>query len=78
MLRVVKIQEEAGEVADAFLGMIGGTPRKGVCKTKEDLQAEICDVIATAMVALYETAGPDAEGIFAAHIDGWGLPEGAR
>ncbi|MFD9687518.1 NUDIX domain-containing protein [Kitasatospora sp. NPDC059146] len=69
-LQVVKIQEEAGEVAEALLGVLGANPRKGVSHTVAELQGELCDVITAAMVALrYTTADPGA--VLAAHLAGW-------
>lgn len=51
-LRLLKISEEAGEVAQAWIGYIGQNPRKGVTNTSADVADELCDVIVTAMVAL--------------------------
>lgn len=63
LLRVLKISEEAGEVAEAVHGAMGSNPRKGASHTWEDVQEELCDVILTAMVAL-ATLTPDAQKIF--------------
>jgi NTP pyrophosphatase (non-canonical NTP hydrolase) len=63
LLRVLKISEEAGEVAEAVHGVMGSNPRKGVSHTWEDVQEELCDVILTAMVAL-STLTPDARKLF--------------
>lgn len=57
ILRVLKIQEEAGEVAQAVIGMVGQNPRKGVTHTELDVIAELCDVIVTAMVAVNTITG---------------------
>ncbi|MGH3208144.1 MAG: MazG-like family protein [Trebonia sp.] len=51
-VRLLKLTEEVGEVADAFIGMQGLNRRKGVCKTRDDLLAELADVIITAAVAM--------------------------
>ncbi len=51
-LRIVKLFEEAGEAAQARIGMLGQNPRKGASHTSEDLAGELVDVIVTAMVAL--------------------------
>ena len=51
-LRILKITEEAGEVAQAWIGVIGQNPRKGVTHSREDVADELCDVIVTALVAL--------------------------
>jgi hypothetical protein len=55
--RLLKITEEAGEAAQAFIGMIGQNPRKGITHSRADLCAEICDVILASLVAL-ATADP--------------------
>ncbi|MFK8851183.1 MazG-like family protein [Streptomyces sp. Ac-502] len=51
-LRLLKLTEEAGEVAQAWIGVIGQNPRKGVTHTRADVAEELCDVIVTAAVAL--------------------------
>ncbi len=63
LLRVLKISEEAGEVAEAVHGATGANPRKGNSHTWDDVQAELCDVILTGMVAL-RTITPDAARVF--------------
>lgn len=67
VLRVLKISEEAGEVAEAVHGATGSNPRKGASHTWEHVQAELCDVIFTSMVAL-RTITPDAEKVFAERL----------
>jgi DNA-binding CsgD family transcriptional regulator/phosphoribosyl-ATP pyrophosphohydrolase len=52
-LRIMKITEEAGEVAEAYIGTVGQNPRKGRSHTPADVVAELCDVIVTAAVALH-------------------------
>lgn len=47
--RVAKVGEEAGEAISAYLGSMGGNPRKGVCNTREDVSEELLD---TALAAL--------------------------
>lgn len=59
-LRVMKLAEETGEAAAAYIGMTGQNPRKGVCATRGDLSAELCDVIITALVALATVTGTPA------------------
>lgn len=49
--QIIKVGEEAGEVAKAYLGYIG-TPRKGVCATRRDVLDELADVAITAMVTI--------------------------
>src|SRR3984957_4491263 len=67
LLRIMKLTEEAGEVTQAVIGTLGQNPRKGVTHTWEDVQAELCDVIFTAMVAL-TTLTPDARETFDGHL----------
>jgi hypothetical protein len=50
--RIEKMAQESGEVLEAFHGMLGANPRKGVCKTWADVTDETCDVLVTAAVAL--------------------------
>ena len=56
-VRLLKLTEEVGEVADAFIGMRGLNRRKGVCRTRDDLLDELADVIITAAVAMSGFAG---------------------
>ncbi|MGW7430996.1 MazG-like family protein [Streptomyces sp. NPDC054861] len=67
LLRVLKLSEEVGEVAEAVIGATGQNPRKGTSHTWGDVEAELCDVIITAMVAL-RTLTPDAAEVFAGHV----------
>ncbi|MET8164568.1 MazG-like family protein [Streptomyces sp. NPDC005329] len=67
LLRVLKLSEEVGEVAQAVIGATGQNPRKGVTHTWEDVQGELCDVVITALVAL-RTLTPEAEEVFAGHL----------
>jgi NTP pyrophosphatase (non-canonical NTP hydrolase) len=67
LLRIMKLTEETGEVTQAVTGTLGQNPRKGVTHTWEDVQAELCDVIFTAMVAL-TTLTPDARLTFDDHL----------
>ena len=59
--RVMKLAEETGEAVAAYIGMTGQNPRKGTYATLDDLTAELCDVVVTAMVALATVTG-DADG----------------
>ncbi|MBH1934157.1 MazG-like family protein [Streptomyces sp. AV19] len=68
VLQILKIGEEAGEAAEAVIGAMGQNPRKGFSHTWADVQAEVCDVIITAMVALQRLT-PDARTAFAEHLD---------
>jgi hypothetical protein len=73
---MMKLTEEAGEVTQAVIGTLGQNPRKGVTHTWEDVQAELCDVIVTAMVALttlttlttLTSLTPDARETFDGHL----------
>lgn len=62
-LRLLKVTEEAGEAASAWIGMTGQNPRKGITHTTSDVADELCDVITAAMVAL-ATISPDPAGHF--------------
>ncbi|WP_329458151.1 MazG-like family protein [Streptomyces sp. NBC_01497] len=67
LLRLLKLTEETGEVAAAVIGATGQNPRKGFTHSWQDVEAELCDVIVTAMVAL-RTLTPDAARVFAGHL----------
>ncbi|MFJ6120109.1 MazG-like family protein [Streptomyces sp. NPDC092129] len=68
LLRVLKLSEEVGEVAQAVIGATGQNPRKGTTHSWDDVQAELCDVVITALVAL-RTLTPDARGVLTAHLE---------
>src|SRR5579859_3166493 len=70
--QLLKLSEEVGEVAEAYLGMTGLNRRKGLSHTRDDLAGEVADVIITAAVALVGvTGGPDAaRAAFGAHLAG--------
>ncbi|GAA2393165.1 MazG-like family protein [Streptomyces coeruleofuscus] len=68
LLRVLKLSEEVGEVAEAVIGATGQNPRKGVTHTWDDVQAELCDVVITALVAL-RTLTPEAREVLARHLE---------
>ena len=44
-------------MADAFIGMRGLNRREGICRTRDDLLAELADVIVTAAVAMSGVTG---------------------
>ena len=67
LLRIMKLTEETGEVTQAVIGAMGQNPRKGFTHTWDDVQAELCDVMFTAMVALC-TLTPDAREVFQANL----------
>jgi NTP pyrophosphatase (non-canonical NTP hydrolase) len=56
-VRLLKLTEEVGEAAEALIGMRGLNSRKGICRTQDDLLAELADVIITAAVAMSGIAG---------------------
>lgn len=66
-MRLMKITEEAGEVAQAYAGVRGQNPRKGITHTRADVQDELCDVIVTAAVALASIAD-DPEDVLTAKL----------
>lgn len=68
LLRILKLSEEVGEVSEAVIGATGQNPRKGVTHSWEDVQAELCDVVITALVAL-RTLTPQARQVFAGHLE---------
>lgn len=60
-MRLLKVSEEAGEMAAAYIGMTGQNPRKGTTHTPADVADELCDVIIAAAVALHAfTTSPPA------------------
>ncbi|GAA3788507.1 MazG-like family protein [Streptomyces coacervatus] len=67
LLRMLKLSEEVGEVAEAVIGATGQNPRKGISHTWEDVQGELCDVVITALVAL-RTLTPDTREVFTRHL----------
>ncbi|MET9757561.1 MazG-like family protein [Streptomyces sp. NPDC006372] len=67
LLRILKLSEEAGEVAEAVIGATGQNVRKGVTHTWDDVQSELCDVVITALVAL-RTLTPEAREVFGRHL----------
>lgn len=68
LLRMLKLQEEVGETAQAVIGATGQNPRKGVSHTWEDVQSELCDVVITALVAL-RSLTPEPAQVFARHLE---------
>lgn len=55
LYRVIKVQEESGEVAQAVIGFVGANKRKGGGYLDEEAVAkELADVVITAMVALHD------------------------
>ena len=50
--RMLKLTEESGEVAQAYIGMTGHNPRKGVSHTVADVCDELSDVMVAAAILL--------------------------
>jgi len=60
-VRILKLTEEIGEAAEAFIGVHGLNARKGICRSREDLLDELADVIITAAVAMSAVANGSAD-----------------
>ncbi|MBE1534682.1 MazG-like family protein [Actinomadura algeriensis] len=58
---LLKIAEEYGEAVQAYIGVTGQNPRKGVHGTRDDVRDELADVIITAGIALVALTGDDPE-----------------
>jgi NTP pyrophosphatase (non-canonical NTP hydrolase) len=67
LVRIMKLTEETGEVTQAVMGVMGQNRRKGFTHTWDDVQAELCDVMFTAMIALC-TLTPDAREVFETNL----------
>ncbi len=67
LMRIMKVAEETGEATQAVLGAMGQNRRKGFTHTWDDVQAELCDVMFTAMIAL-STLTPNAREVFQANL----------
>ena len=70
ILQILKITEEAGEVAQALIGVTGQNPRKGFSHSWHDVEKELCDVAITAMVALTRVNPDAARSVFREHLAG--------
>ncbi|MEU9617283.1 MULTISPECIES: MazG-like family protein [Streptomycetaceae] len=68
-LQALKLQEEAGEVAQAVIGALGVNPNKGHSHTWDHVRAEACDTALTALVLLHMMGG-DPEWFLAEHLRG--------
>jgi len=58
--RLLKLAEETGEAAAAYIGMTGMNSRKGICASRDDVLDELADVIITAAVAMAGIASDSA------------------
>lgn len=63
-LRILKLSEETGEVAAAWIGAQGGNPRKGFTHTRDEVAAELGDVAMSALVAI-ASIGKDPRAVMA-------------
>ncbi|MFI9332111.1 MazG-like family protein [Kitasatospora sp. NPDC052868] len=66
-LQALKLQEEAGEVAEAVIGALGANPRKGFSHDWDDVRKETCDVALSALVMLARMGG-DPRRFFDDHL----------
>lgn len=71
-MRVLKLVEEAGEAAAAYIGMVGQNPRKGVTHSMDDLLSELADVALTALCAMqhFTRVTAASRGVLAAKVAG--------
>ena len=69
LYRLLKIQEEAGEVAEAVIGFTGVNKRKGYSHDEGDVAKELADVVVTAMIALHDWV-PSPERFMKEHLQG--------
>lgn len=51
-VKVLKVAEEYGEATEAYIGMLGANPRKGITHGPDDVADELADVAITALVAM--------------------------
>jgi NTP pyrophosphatase (non-canonical NTP hydrolase) len=65
--QLLKVQEETGEVAAAYIGWRGLNPRKGVTHTSFDVAMELADVVISAVLAI-DMLGHDPEKIMTAQM----------
>lgn len=57
--RILKVQEETGEAAQAWINYIGQNPRKENLTKKNEVVKELFDVAITALVAAYSIKADD-------------------
>jgi len=69
--RILKIAEEGGEAAQAYIGWIGQNPRKGKTHTREEVLDELADVAITAICAIqhFTLSASRTEGIVRRKMD---------
>jgi NTP pyrophosphatase (non-canonical NTP hydrolase) len=51
-VRVLKVAEETGEAAQAWIGATGQNPRKGITHSRAEVAGELADVVMAALVAI--------------------------
>lgn len=66
--QLVKIQEELGEAAGAYIGWTGSNPRKGTTHHSSDVAMELADVVITALLGIIY-AGYDPNAILVKQAD---------
>lgn len=69
LCQALKVQEEAGELAEAMLGVLGQNPRKGVTHTWDDAVHEAIDVALSALVFARTLRPDDLESIVNDRLD---------
>lgn len=50
--QIIRVMEEGGEVAQAWIGFIGANPRKGVTHRAVDVADELADLAMTALLGI--------------------------
>ena len=63
LIRLIKLSEESGEVAAAYIGAIGANPRKGVTNGMDKVLEELLDVAVTALGAYEHLQGHSGESL---------------
>lgn len=60
-LRIAKAGQEAGEAMEAWFGVVGNNPRKGVSHTLDDVVDELGDTVLAALIAIASVGRDPAE-----------------
>jgi hypothetical protein len=68
-MQLGKIAEELGEAWEAYIGMVGSNPRKGVTHTTDDVRTELLDVALTALMLYRNMRGGPPLAALSAHIE---------